>query len=432
MTTSEAARWLGVDEAIARVLEQVEPGALGSERVGIEAAIGRALAEPCRARWSLPSAPLSIMDGYAIRSGDLIGARELDAETLALELSHHSAAGHPSESRVSEGGCARIATGAVVPVGADAVVPQEDTRRIELEGGRVLIEFSALALAQVAPGRWIRPTGSDVREGELLLEAGAPIGPGEASLLAATGHVELAVARRPRVAILSSGDELVPIGHSPGRAQIVSTNTMMLAAMIAEAGGEALDLGAVPDRPAAVEAAIERARAEADLLVGSGGISVGDHDLVLPALERCGFELGFRRVALRPGRPTTYGRLPRSPSRDMGPALPVLALPGNPASTLVAFELFARPLIRAMLGLAPHRWQRARRELVLAAPAEGDRRREHWVRAQIQADGRARPLAKQLSGALRSIANFDALLRVPAGRESVPAGERLEAMIVRE
>ncbi|MCA9687505.1 MAG: hypothetical protein KC457_35415, partial [Myxococcales bacterium] len=165
-----------------------------------------------------------------------------------------------------------------------------------------------------------------------------------------------------------------------------------------------------------------------DLLISSGGISVGDHDLILPVLRELDFDLDFRRLRLRPGRPTTHGRLP--PRGEEAQALPVLALPGNPASTYVAFELLARPLIRAMLGLPRRHWHRPRRPVELAAPAEGDMKREHYVRATIDDDGRAWPLSKQLSGALRSLAAFDVLLRVPEGRRSVAAGETLEAIFI--
>lgn len=428
MTTTDAP--LTVDAALAKILELgFERGGsrpLPSERLGVEQAIGRILAEPVRSRWPLPSARLSIMDGYAVRSRDLIAARDdHQAETLALELAGESAAGHPASEPCEPGTCVRIATGAVIPPAADAVVPQEDTRRVEL-GPRVLIELSPTALAQVGPGRWIRAIGSDVANDQALLEPGTPIAGGEASLLAGTGNFEVAVTRRPKVAILTSGDELVPIGQTPGRGQIVATNAMLLAAQIREAGAEPWDLGIIADTPAAMRAAIERAAAPggADLLVSSGGISVGDHDLVLPVLNELGFELGFRKLALRPGRPTTFGLLRG--------ALPVLALPGNPAATLMTFELFVRPLIRALLGLPPARWARPRRLVELAAPAEGDRRREHWVRATLDDHGRAHPLTNQMSGALRSIAGFDALVRVPVGRVMVPAGERLEAMILRE
>lgn len=423
--TAEA---LTVEAALGVLLDRVDLGALDSERVGVEQAIGRTLAEPVRARWSLPNAPLSIMDGYAVRSLDLVTARdEHDAETLALELASESAAGHPSAAPLEPGTCVRIATGAVVPAGADAVVAQEDTRRIDV-GARTLIEMSSVALAQIAPGRFIRPVGSDVREGETLLEPGERIGGGEASLLAGTGNFEVMVRCRPKVAILSSGDELVAIGQTPGRGQIISTNAMMLAAQIDEAGGTAWNLGVVPDTRDAMREAIEQAASSADLLVSSGGISVGDHDLALPVLRELGLELGFRKVELRPGRPTTFGTLPR-PGR---PALPVLALPGNPASTLVSFELFVRPLIRALLGFPRARWFRPRRSVELACAAEGDRRREHWIRAKLDDAGRAVPLPQQLSGALRSIAGFDALIRIPAGREAVPAGEHLDAIIVRD
>jgi molybdopterin molybdotransferase len=422
---SEARPELSVDEAVATVLDAIPSGSVPDEMLGIEAAIGRVLARPVYARWPLPSAALSMMDGYAVHSCDLLDARANGDDVLVLELASESAAGHPSADLLRPRTCMRIATGAVVPTGADAVVAQEDTRLVS--PGR--IELTSTALAQIAPGRWIRPIGSDVSDGELLLEPGVLLGGGEASLLAGAGHVEVAVRRRPIVAILGSGDELVAIGQTPGRGQIVSTNAMMLAAQIREAGGEPLDLGFVADTEAAMRAALERALLEADLLVGSGGISVGDHDLMLPALLQLGFEQRFRKIALRPGRPTTFGRLPRAPER--GPLL-VLALPGNPASAMVAFELLARPLIRALLGLPRHRWQRRPRAVELAAAAEGDRLREHFVRAKLDEQGHAHPLAKQLSGALRSIADFDVLLRVPAGRTHVEAGESLPALFVRE
>ena len=428
---------ISVDAALALLLADLErDGAnapLASDEVDIEAAIDRVLAEPCHARWPLPSAPLSIMDGYAVRSTDLLEARDQhDAQTLALLLASESAAGHPAAADILEPGtCVRISTGAVVPAGADAVVAQEDTRRLEV-GGRVLIELSSTALHEIAPGRHIRPTGSDVTRGELLLGPGAEIAGGDASLLAGTGNFRVSVCRRPRVAILSSGDELVPIGETPKRGQIIATNALLLAAQIREAGGEPVQLGPVADTPVAVRAAIEQAREHSDVLVASGGISVGDHDLMLPVLELLGFVQGFRKLALRPGRPTTYGQLPPLPSRSPATPMPVLALPGNPASTLVAFELFGRPLIRARSGLPRHRWLRPRRLVELSAPAEGDHRREHFVRAKLGADGRAEPLAKQLSGALRSIAGFDALVRVPAGQRRVEAGEQLEALILRE
>lgn len=418
---------LSVDEAVTTVLDAITASSLPEQLVGIEAAIGRVLARHVHARWPLPSAPLSIMDGYAVRSRELLDARASGTETLVLELASESAAGHPSAELLAPGTCMRIATGAVVPAGADAVVAQEDTQRVA--PGR--IELSSTALDQIAPGRFIRPIGSDVADGELLLEPGVVIGGGEASLLAGAGHVEVAVRRRPVVAILSSGDELVAIGQTPGRGQIVSTNAMLLATQVREAGGEPLELGFVADTEVAVRAAILQAIEHSDLLVGTGGISVGDHDLMLPVLLQLGFEQRFRKLALRPGRPTTFGRLPRDDNPERGPLL-VLALPGNPASTMVAFELLARPLIRALLGLPRHRWQRRPRAVELATFAEGDRVREHFVRAKLDEHGRAHPLAKQLSGALRSIADFDVLLRVPAGRIRVEAGESLPALFLRE
>jgi molybdopterin molybdotransferase len=412
---------LDVGPAQATVLEligRIRP--LGRELVAIDQAGARTLAEALHAAGPLPSAPLSIMDGYALRSADLQGR----TGPIVLALAGESAAGHVFAPTMQAGTCVRISTGAVVPAGADAVVAQEDTRRLA-----DAIEFSPLACAQVEPGRWIRAIGSDVHEHALLLEAGSELGPGELALLAACGHVQVPVRVRPKVAILASGDELLAIGQTPGPGQIVATNGLMLAEQIRAAGAEPLDLGRVADRPEALRAAVIRAMHEADLLIATGGISVGDHDLVLPVLRELGVELRFRRVRLRPGRPSTLGVLPIP---GVAPTLlPVLALPGNPAATLVGFELLARPLLRAMLGLPRRRWFRRVAELELAGAVEGDRKRDHYVRVQIDDQGRAAPLDRQLSGSLRSIADFDALVIVPAGRERVAAGERLQALILR-
>lgn len=415
---------LSLEQAEALVLAEVPHTA--AQTVDVAAAIGRVLAEPCRARWSLPNAPLSIMDGYALRCAELIAAREAGASSYRAQLLDVSAAGRPSECAIAAGTCVRVATGAVVPDGADLVVPQEDATRGGPEASP-WVEFSATALRQATPGRYLRAPGSDLREGELLLAAGTLVGAGEAAMLAAAGHAELAVRRRPIVAVLSSGDELVAIGQRPARGQIVSTNAMMLAAQIRSAGGEPLDLGPVADEAAAVRAAIEAARERADLLVGTGGISVGDRDLVLPSLEALGFALGFRRLALRPGRPTTFGHLPRGGA----PPLPVLALPGNPAASFVTCELLVRPWIRAALGVPETRWRRPRRRVELAGEARGDRRRAHFVRARLGPDGRAHPLSAQLSGALRSIAEVDVLLHLPAGVETLPPGSHVDAVVLR-
>ena len=435
---SSAHTELSVDAAIEAVLDAVAPGSIPDELLRVDATFGRVLARSLHARWPIPSAPLSILDGYAVRSGDLLDARALGASTLVLALASESAAGHPSADVLAPGTCMQISTGAVVPTGADAVVAREDTQRVGEQ-----IEFSSTALADAGPGRWIRPIGSDVIEGECLLEPGVVIGPGEAALLAGAGHVEIAVRRRPIVAILGTGDELVPIGQRPGHGQIISTNTMMVAAQIREAGGEPLDLGLIPDREPAVRAAIERAIEQADVLIGTGGISVGEHDLILPVLQQLGFTQRFRKIALRPGRPTTFGWLPRglclgprppdsaSPARPRG-NLSVLALPGNPAATMVAFELLGRPMLRALLGLPRHRWHRRVQMVELAGTCEGERTREHFVRAKLDEHGRAHPLAKQLSGALRSLADVDVLVRVPAGRTRVEIGESLPALCIRE
>ena len=385
---------LSIDEALALVLADAAP--LPVERVQSPAlAHGRVLAEECHAALDLPAADTSIMDGYALRSADL------RAPAPRLHLRGESAAGHPLARPLAPGEAARIATGAVVPPGADAVVAQEDTAR---DGDVLRVDLARAG--DVRPGHFIRAAASEVRPGELALLYGA-------------GHAALPVHRRPRVAVLCTGDELVPIGAAPRLGQVISTNGLMLAAQIREAGAEPIDLGVAPDDPAATRAALART-GDVDVLLTSGGVSVGDHDHVAEALAALGFAPRFRRVALRPGRPLAFGRA--------GDRL-VFALPGNPASAYVTFELFVRPLLRRLLGRRD-RLTRPRRRLVLAAMAEGAGPRAHVVRATVGDDGRATPLPQQRSGALPSLAGHDALLLVPPGVRALPAGAEVDALLL--
>ncbi len=399
---SEIPRHVAVGEAIDLVLASAR--ALdGTESLPVTQALGRSLARPLQARWSIPTAPVSIMDGYAVRSDDLAGR----SPSVTLPLAGESAAGHPFEAELAPGSTVRISTGAVVPPGADAVVAQEDVERHD-----DAVVFGTTALAEIRPGRHVRAAGSDLEEGEVLLGRGARLGPGALSLLAGAGHAELAVIRRPRVALLCTGDELVAPGVRPGPGQVPGTNGLMLAAQVERAGGEPIEIDVARDDLEATVAGLERAL-EADLVVTSGGISVGDHDHVLPALERLGFRPGFRKVRLRPGKPTTFGHVGE---------VPVLALPGNPASTYVTFELFVRPVIAALLADPRADWRPRLTTAVLAAPIRGTRGRETHARARRREDGRIEPLPQQLSGALRSIAAFDHLVIVPEGTDLLPEG----------
>lgn len=317
---------LPVAEALSRIVSSVT-APTGVEEVALAAAAGRTLAADLPSRRTQPPFAASAMDGYAVRDEDLA---RLPA---SLRLVGASVAGAGFTGRVGAGEAVRIFTGAPVPDGADAIAIQEDT-----DGGDPVVTVRD----RPAPGRFIRPSGLDFRASDVLLHAGRRLDACSVALAAAMGHPRLAVRRRPRVAILATGDELVPPGEPAGPDQIVASNPYALAAIVERAGGEAVDLGIARDTLADLERCVRTAReAEADMLVTLGGASIGDHDLVQSALARGGMELGFWRVALRPGKPLLHGRLGRTL---------ILGLPGNPVSSVVCAILFVVPAIRALLG----------------------------------------------------------------------------------
>ncbi len=404
---------LDVAAAQREVLARLGP--LPALALDIDRAHGRILADDPRARWDLPNAAVATMDGWAVRSVDLLAAADTH---VSLRRRGESAAGHPHTEALTTGEALRISTGAVLPAGADAVVAQEDCT---VHGDALAIDRTRVG--PFAAGHFVRAAGSDVTTGAALLPAGTRLGPGELALLAGCGHSVVHVHHAPRVAILCTGDELVPVGAWPQRGQVVSANGLMLAWQAREAGAEVIDLGVARDDPDDLRAALERGLA-ADVLVTCGGISVGDHDLVLPTLIGLGADLVFRRVRLRPGRPTTHLTVTRD-----GRTRPVFALPGNPASAHVAFELFVRP---ALLRLAGHtRWQRPQRQVVLTQPAPRDGKRTHMIRAHVDGD-QATPLPDQTSGALRSIAGHNALLDLSAGTGPLEAGTTVTALLLAE
>lgn len=380
----------------------------------LEAALGRVLAVDLHARWPLPAGDVATMDGYALRSADLL-AHPADAR-VTLRRAGESAAGHPLDVAVDPGHAARIFTGALLPPGADAVVAQED---VHVLGDS--LEIDRAAVGSFAPGHFLRRAGSDVADGALLLRAGSVLGPGELALLAGCGHTTAPVHRPPRIALISTGDELVPVGATPQRGQVVDSNGLMLTCQLRRAGADVDALGIVTDRAGELHAALGRALA-ADIVVTCGGISVGDHDLVLPTMLAHGASLVFRRVSMRPGRPTTLARITVGDRTVL-----VFALPGNPASAHVACELFVRPAIRRMLGLT--RPYRETRTVTLAAPAGRDRRRASVLRARLDGD-HATPLTDQTSGALRSIAGHDIFLMLSPGTGPLAAGETATALLL--
>ncbi len=391
---------LTVEDARGRMLSGLAP--LAVEEVPLARARGRFLAEAILAARDQPPFPASAMDGWAVRAEDGEGPRRIIGE---------SAAGHGFAGVVGPGDAVRIFTGAAVPAGADAVVIQEDARR---DGDRVFIPA-------ISHPRHIRPAGLDFRAGDRLLEAGVRLDPWRLSLAAAAGVAAPAVFARPRVTILSTGEEVVEPGGAPGPFQIFNSGSTALTALAESWGAAAVPLPPVGDNEAAIADAVSEAGG--DLIVTLGGASVGDHDLVKPALARLGLVLIVESVAVRPGKPTWFGTL--------GDGRRVLGLPGNPASALVCAELFLRAILRALQGAQPGpETVMARADEAL--PANGDR--EQWMRARLTygADGMlwARPLRDQDSSLVTIFADADALVRRDRQAPAVVAGETVEALIL--
>lgn len=376
-----------VSDALAAVLAGAEP--LPEETVALDAAFHRVLARDVEARRTQPPQAMSAMDGYAVRAAD---AARIDSR---LTIIGEIAAGRPFAGSVGAGEAVRIFTGGVVPAGADAIVIQEDT---VAEGKRITIKEAAIV------GRHIRPAGVDFREGDVLLRKGTRLTERDLALAAAMNHPELAVCRRPKVAILATGDELVMPGTAPSHGQIVYSNGYALHALARSEGAETVDLGIAADTLDATTAGIRRARESgADILVTTGGASVGDHDLVQQALRDEGIAMTFWKIAMRPGKPMMHGRLG---------AMRVIGLPGNPVSSYVCAFLFMVPLIRALSGrsVIHHHRERA----VLGSDLAANDQREDYLRARLEPRGDgtlvAIPVSHQDSSLLANLAAAQVLL----------------------
>ena len=387
-----------VSEALQRVLDDAPP--LGIETAPLADALGRVLAEDLAAKRTQPPADVSAMDGYAVRANDVAQA------PATLKLIGEVAAGHPFEGAVGPGEAARIFTGGLVPDGADCVVIQEVTRR---DGEHVVIERSAIR------GRNIRCKGIDFSAGDVLLSRGTRLNDRDLMLAASMNYADVPVHRRPKVAVIGTGDELVPPGTEPEAGEIVYSNGFALTALAHSEGAEARDFGIARDR---IESIVEKLREArvwgADVLVTTGGASVGEHDLVQRALRAEGLDLSFWRVALRPGRPMMHGRLGE---------LHVLGVPGNPVSSYVCSFLFLVPLIRKLSGRADLEHVRETARLGRDLPENDER--EDYLRASLTQgpDGPvATPVTSQDSSLMAPLSRAGCLVIRPARAPAASAG----------
>ncbi len=398
-----------VKDALARILDGVT--ALEGERVPLADGLDRVTANDIQALRTQPPFDASAMDGYAVCSVDFPDGVDLP---VRLKLVGESAAGHPFSGSVKPGETARIFTGAIVPDGADAILIQENAT---VEGTTILAD------ERITNGQFIRKRGLDFSKGDSLIAGGTKMRPRHLSLAAAMNHADIELVRRPRVGILATGDELVPPGSKLGPGQIISSNNIGLHGLVKRLGGTPIDLGIAADTKASLAETLANAKASRlDILVTIGGASVGDHDLVLGALEREGMNLGFWRIAMRPGKPLMFGRLD---------AMRVLGLPGNPVSAMVCAEIFLRPLLRARLGLDPSRL--ASRAITDGDLPENDKRQD-YLRARITGDKDGLRIvtafSRQDSSMLGNLARADCLILRPPFAPVAQAGDPVDILLL--
>ena len=399
---------ISVEEALDRILSRVSP--LGTERVDLLSALGRVLAEPVVAHVNIPLWANSAMDGYALLSRDTERAEK--ERPVRLTVVGEVPAGRAAQKSLGPGEAVRIFTGAPLPEGADAVVPQEE---VEVRGAELAVP------RPVGRGEFVRPIGEDLRIGEPVLSPGRQVGPAEIGLMATLGRSQVEVYRQPRVAIVSTGDEIVDLGGTLGPGQISNSNTYSLMAQVLEAGGIPQNLGVAPDRLEAIE---ERFRwgLSLDMLISSAGVSVGDYDYVREALTRLGAELHLWLVSMRPGKPITFGT---------AAGRPIFGLPGNPVSAMVTFELFVRPALRKMAGHTELGRPLLRARAATPIPNPGPRR--GYLRVALEprnGETWARLTGEQGSAILRSMVLADGLAVVPPDT-TVPEGGAVPVIMLR-
>lgn len=395
---------LSVEEALAHILKGAEP--TKAESVALTEAAGRTLAEPLNATLTQPPFDAAAMDGYAVRAEDVATL------PASLQVIGEAAAGHPFSNSVSAGEAVRIFTGAAVPTGADAIVIQENTER----------DGSTVRVVDGNPDpTHIRPSGGDFQKDQTVMAPGTELEARHIALAAAMGHPTVRAYRKPVVAILATGDELVEPGTRPGDGQIVASNSYAIAAMAASAGGKPHLIGIARDTPESLAAKISEAES-ADILVTIGGASTGDHDLVAPALKAAGFEMDFWKIAMRPGKPLMFAQ--RSGQRAIG-------LPGNPVSSIICAKVFIEPLIAAMCGLPSTRQQT--KTARLTAPLGPNGPRQHYMRATIEAAPNGHgsvvhPAQNQDSSLLTVLAQSNALLIRPPHQPPLKKGDKVTVM----
>ncbi len=411
---------LPVDDALEIVLAHAEP--LPAETISIHDALGMILAEDAVASTPLPPFPASVKDGYAVVAADGPGVYPVIGQITA---------GQMADFRVESGSVAYITTGAPLPDGADAVIQVEDTEPLSADDGQARVRI----LSRAAPGQDVRPVGMDVAAGTRVLSAGDLLGPAEIGLLATTGIVNAQVFRRPRVAILSTGDELREPGEKLAPGQIWDSNRATLGAAVRQAGGVSIDLGISGDTQAALEANVHRVLAEADILLTSGGVSMGELDLIKPLLEEAG-TVHFGRMRMKPGKPLTFATVPVQEKGCERTRL-VFGLPGNPVSSLVTFYLMGVPALRRLAGHFNPRLQRVQAHL--AQPLRLDPERPEYHRAALHwdsdlNDGRGGYLAvstgSQASSRLLSMRTANALLELPQAEGELAVGAVVWALVI--
>jgi molybdopterin molybdotransferase len=407
---------LSVEEALERVLAAFEP--LPSECVPVLETLGRVLAKDVHADMDIPPLTNTAMDGYAVRAADTAGASP--EQPVRLHIVYDLAAGYTTDVAVTPGTAIRIMTGAPIPPGADAVVRFEDTKR----DGEWVNVFKG-----VPAGKNVRQASEDVKKGQLILPHGTEIRPQEVGMLAALGHKEASVHRRPRVAILATGDEVIEVDAPWQPGKIRNANSYSNAAQVVRYGGVPVLLGIARDDVAELTAKIQAGlEQEADLFLTSGGVSVGDFDVVKTVLAAEG-EMGFWRVRMKPGKPLAFGHI--GPSASSGCRVPLLGLPGNPVSAMVSFELFARPAILKMLGKT--RLDKPTVEATLLDEIRRKDNRRHFLRVMLERwEGKylARLTGDQGSGILLSMVRAQGLAVIPEDVDHLPAGARVQVMML--